>query len=166
MHVYFFPSVWFKWLLLNKTQMCLHMINNLFWILVTFSSFFFFFNLAYNGMKDTLYTQINTKHVLRKADSFALWVICYSPWCWHFLLRQTKGHFSVVLSPSLTHLQGSVGTITHLPKIDANQFNNYLRPSKLTESGKASLDAQSAADAYGSCSPWEWLVCASFVSGS
>ncbi len=103
----------------------------------------------------------------KKKDIFwkrPLWGNSHYPWCWRLLLSQIEGLLSVVLSP-LVHLAGlcHYQILAKQMRIEASEPNNsYRKPSKLTDSVKASRTlTQSAADAYGSRTPWGWLVCAS-----
>lgn len=86
-----------------------------------------------------------------------------------FLLWQIEGLLSMVLCTSLAHLEGSAiirGLLKKI-KIEASEYNSYRKPSKLTDSVKASRAlSQSAADAYGSRYPRGWLVCASLFQGA
>lgn len=85
----------------------------------------------------------------------------FEKWC--LLLNQIEGLLSM-LSP-LVHLEGlcHYQRLAKQMKIEASEPNNsYRKPTKLTDSVKASRTVtQPAADAYGSRSPWGWLVCAS-----
>lgn len=86
------------------------------------------------------------------------------------LLNQIYMLLSLLLSPSLAHLEGSAIIRRSPNKSKLKQASATIaieKQSKLTDSVKASRTlTQSAADAYGSISPWGWLMCVCFfVSG-
>lgn len=93
-----------------------------------------------------------------------------------YILRKTSCLVMADRGASLygvVHFIGPSGGLCHYQrltkqmKIEASEYNSYRKPSKLTDSVKASRAlSQSAADAYGSHYPRGWLVCASLFQGA